>query len=250
MVKGGPWICRSESSSELKFFFILTIESISSGRPLPSKPVKTINMPKLYYTPTSCGAASFISAYVAGVKIDCEEVALATHTTASGADFYSINPKGNVPAIVLDDGTVLNENAATLQWVADQAPGTVAPEFGTNARYEVIAALSYISSEFHGTIGGLFYPASEEVHKYIREKLAKKFSFLESNLIGQKEFIVGNKFSIADAYLYICLTWTAYLQIDLSPYPNTKAYLERIGALEKVAAAKERLATKPTTTID
>jgi glutathione S-transferase len=77
-------------------------------------------MPKLYYTPTSCGAASFIAALTAGVNLECEEVALNTHTTASGVDFYTINPKGNVPALVLDDGTVLNENAATLQWVADQ----------------------------------------------------------------------------------------------------------------------------------
>lgn len=77
-------------------------------------------MPKLYYTSTSCGAANFISAFVAGVRLETEQVTLATHTTASGADFYTINPKGNVPAIVLDDGTVLNENAATLQWISDQ----------------------------------------------------------------------------------------------------------------------------------
>ena len=78
-------------------------------------------MTKLYYTPTSCGAASFIAAHAAGVHIDCEQMDIGTHKTASGVDFYSINPKGNVPALVLDDGTVLNEGAAILQWIADQA---------------------------------------------------------------------------------------------------------------------------------
>lgn len=206
-------------------------------------------MPKLYYTATSCGAASFISAFTAGVQLETEEVDLATHTTASGADFYAINPKGNVPALVLDDGTVLNENAATLQWIADQRPGSVGAAAGTVARYELIAALSYISSEFHGTIGGLFYPASEEIYAYIREKLAKKLSYVESTLIGKKSFVVGNSFTVADAYLYICLTWTGYLKVDLTPYPNTKAYLERIGSLENVKAAHARIAQKPSTTV-
>ena len=78
------------------------------------------NFSKLYYTPTSCGAASFIAAFTANVKLDCEQVALNTHRTTSGADFYKINSKGNVPCVVLDDGTVLNENAAVLQYIADQ----------------------------------------------------------------------------------------------------------------------------------
>lgn len=205
-------------------------------------------MPKLYYTPTSCGAASFISAFTAGLALDCEEVALNTHTTASGVDYYTINPKGNVPAIVLDDGLVLNENAATLQWIADQVPGSVAPVAGTSARYELIGALSYISSEFHASIGPLFYPASEEVHSYVREKLAKKLTYIETSLVGHRQFIVGNSFTIADAYLYICLTWAPYVKLDLTPYPNTKAFVERIGGLENVKAAHARIATKPATT--
>ena len=77
-------------------------------------------MPKLYYTPTSCGAASFISAYSAGLPFQCETVNLQTHTTASGADFYAINPKGNVGTLILDDGTLLNENVAILSYIADQ----------------------------------------------------------------------------------------------------------------------------------
>eukprot|EP00128_Syssomonas_multiformis_P006699 Colp12_sorted_trinity150504_noHs@31032 len=102
---------------------------------------------KLYYTPTSCGAANFIAAYTAGVNLETEVVDIRSHTCASG-DYYKINPKGNVPAIVLADGTVLNENAATLQYIADQAKTVkVAPEHGTSDRYLLQVALSYISSE-------------------------------------------------------------------------------------------------------
>ena len=96
-------------------------------------------MPKLYYTPTSCGAASFIAAHTAGLKLDCETVDLGSHKTASGADFYAANPKGNVPALVLDDGTCLNEGAAVLQWIADQArrgaPAPVACPLRSRARF-------------------------------------------------------------------------------------------------------------------
>jgi glutathione S-transferase len=85
-------------------------------------------MPKLYYTATSCGAASFIAAHTAGVPLQCETVTLNDHKTASGADYYAVNPKGNVPGLILDDGTCLNEGAAVLQWIADQARcGATAP---------------------------------------------------------------------------------------------------------------------------
>ena len=83
-------------------------------------------MPKLYYSPTSCGAASFIAAFTAQVNLQVEQVSLGEHKTASGADYYKINPKGNVPALVLDDGTLLNEGSAVLQWIADQVCKTIA----------------------------------------------------------------------------------------------------------------------------
>lgn len=205
-------------------------------------------MPKLYYTPTSCGAASFISAFTAGISLEAEQVTLQTHLTASGEDFYKINPKGNVPAIVLDDGTVLNENAAVLQYIADLAPGKIAPAFGTKDRYLLINALSYISSEVHGSFGPLFYPVAEEVKEYARTKLSKKLAYLESDLIGDKEFVVGNGFTVADAYLYIVLSWSAYVKVDLSEYPRVKAYYERIGSLENVKGGHARIASHPTST--
>lgn len=206
-------------------------------------------MVKLYYTTTSCGAASFIAAHTAGVNIETEQVDLATHKTSSGADYYAINPKGNVPGLVLNDGTVLNEGASVLQWIADQAPGKVAPENGTFERYEVQNVLNYIASEVHPSIGHLFYPNSDEIKEYIKSKAAQKLTFLENNLIGDKEYLVGNSFTIADSYLYIALSWTQYVGIDLAPYSKVKSYFERIGGLENVKTAHARMAENPATVL-
>ncbi len=206
-------------------------------------------MTKLYYTPTSCGAASFIAAFSAGVQLDAEQVDLRTHKTTSGADYYAINPKGNVPGLVLQDGTVLNEGAAVLQWIADQAPGRVAPQNGTTGRYLVQNALNYIASEVHPSIGGLFAPNSDEVKAYIKSRAAVKLAYLENTLIGNNNFVVGDSFTIADSYLYIVLSWTGYVGIDLTPFPKVKAYFERIGGLENVKAAHARIATNPATVL-
>eukprot|EP01035_Chromulina_nebulosa_P005265 gene5265-7141_t len=161
-------------------------------------------MVKLYYTATSCGASNFIAAFVAGLSIDAETVDLYTHKTASGVDFYTINPKGNVPTLVLDDGTILNENAATLQYIADLAPGKVAPVAGTVGRSVLQNALSYISGELHGAVGPLFNPTiSAEVRDYSLKKVADKLKYINDVLVKDKKFVVGDSFTVADAYLYI-----------------------------------------------
>jgi glutathione S-transferase len=205
-------------------------------------------MVKLYYTPTSCGAASFISAVTAGLThIETEQVVLSTHKTESGADFNAINPKGNVPALVLDDGTVLNENSAVLQWIADQKPEAhLAAPYGTAERYSLQVALSYISSEFHATMGQLFNPTiSAEIKEYALKRTHLKLQYIEGQLIGDKHFLVGGHFTVADAYLYIVLSWTGYLQIDLTAYPRTQAYYERVKSLPNVQEGHARIATNP-----
>lgn len=207
-------------------------------------------MPKLYYTATSCGAASFIAAHTAGIKLDTEQVDIRAHQTASGADYYTINPKGNVPALILDDGTILNENAAVLQYIADLTPGRIAPANGEQSRYNLQNILSYIGSEVHPSIGGLFNPTiGEEVKAFIKGNAAKKLTYLENHLIGDKSFLVGDSFTVADSYLYIVLSWTQYVGVDLSPYPKVTAYFERIASLDNVKSAHERIATSPATTI-
>ena len=123
------------------------------------------------------------------------------HTTASEVDFYTINPKGNVPALVLDDGTVLNEGIAVLSYIANQAPGKVVPSDIASA-----CSLSYTASEAHASIGPLFYPLGPEVKEWARNKFLTKMNYLESTLIAKKAFVAGNSFSIADAYLAIVLS--------------------------------------------
>jgi len=206
-------------------------------------------MPKLYYTATSCGAASFIAAFTAGLALECETVDLGTHKTASGADFYQINPKGNVPTIVLDDGTVLNEGAATLAWIGDQPGGaSIFPALGTSKRYEVIAALNYVASEVHANFGPLFNPSnSAEIKDKSKENLAKKFTYLES-VFDKTKFLTGDSFTIADSYLYIVLSWCGYVGVDMSSAPKVQAYFDAVKSLPNVAAAHERIATNPATT--
>jgi glutathione S-transferase len=205
-------------------------------------------MPKLFFTPTSCGAASFIAAHkskLIGSKIDAYVVDLRTHTIITGdkkgEDFYKYNPKGNVPTIILDDGTVLNENAASLQWIADQTTD-LAPANGSHARYVLQSKLSYASSELHATVGGLFNPTiSSDVKDYLHQKYKTKLEFLNKDLEG-KVFWVGNSFTVADSYLYIILSWSGYLQVDLSPFANVKKYFDHIASLDFVKAAHAEMA--------
>ena len=208
-------------------------------------------MPKLYYTATSCGAASFLAAHVAGVNIEAEQVNIYTHVTDSGANFYEINPKGNVPTVVLDDGTVLNENAATLQFIGDlDSTHSILPAAGTSARYEVIAALSYVGTEYHKAVGPLFNPTiSDDVRAYVLANLNSKLAYLNDKVFNTRTFWVGEKLSVADLYLYICLSWSGYLKLDLSPYPNVVAFQERVGAIPAVQAGHARIATNPAHTL-
>jgi len=208
-------------------------------------------MAKLYYTSTSCGAASFISAYHAGISLQTEQVDIREHKTASGADFYTINPKGNVPTLVLADGTVISENVATLLWVADQAPGKLAPKAGSSAYYSLIHALSFTATELHQSVAPLFNPAlPAEVQTFTREKYAKKLQFLnDSILAGGKKFIVGSEFTVADAYTGIVLSWSPYVKIDLSPYPNVEAYYKAFEALPQVSESRAKMATSPKSTV-
>ena len=207
-------------------------------------------MVKLYYTPTSCGASSFICAFIKGLRIDCEVVDLATHTTESGVDFYSINPKGNVPAIVLDDGTVLNENISCLEYIADQ-PGTIlAPDRDSNERYKVIQLLSFLASELHSSIGLFFNPMSKEkpISQFVKSVFDKKMEYLQKHIIKDNTYVYGNDFTIIDAYLHIILSWTGYVNINLSEYPVAEKYFNRIRELQFVKEARRRMATIPKTT--
>jgi glutathione S-transferase len=202
---------------------------------------------KLYYTTTSCGASNFTAAFIGGLSIDCEQVDLMTHKTDSGADFYTINPKGNVPCVVLADGTVINENVATLNWIADQTGNSVRPAVGSSDYYKVLSHTSHVASEIHQAIGSLFNPAHDDATKAFQKNIINnKMTGLEK-IIKEGEFLVNNTLSIADLYLFICLSWTAYVGVDISGFPVVVKYMEKVRDDPKVAAARDRMATKPTT---
>ena len=178
-------------------------------------------MVKLYYTPTSCGASSFISAFISGINFDCEVVDLATHKTESGVDFYSINPKGNVPTLVLDDGTVLNENISCLEYILDLSYENnkrvkLGPENNTIERYVLKQQLSFIATELHPALGIFFNPKvknDQNIKGPLLDIFDKKMKYLENYIIKDKKFIIGDTLTIVDIYMHIVLSWTGYVGI-------------------------------------
>jgi len=197
---------------------------------------------KLYYTPTSCGAASWLAATIAGVPFESEVVDLKTHKTASGADFYTINHKGNVPALVTEHG-LLNEGAAVLQYIADKAPDSkLAPANGTFERYALQNIFNYIGSEVHRAYGPLFNPALDEAaKKSAQQTVHQKLAFLEKNEITTNAALSPEQPTIAGLYLFIVLSWSPYVNVDLSSYPNITAWQTKFAANPRVKEAREKL---------
>jgi len=206
-------------------------------------------MVKLYYTPTSCAASSFICAFIAELKFECEVVDLLTHTTESGIDFYSINPKGNVPTIVLDDGTVLNENISCLEYIADNSIKVkLAPEKNTNERLVVRQLLSFLASELHSSIGLFFNPNMKKsygVESFVRSIFNDKMKYLQKHILKGNKYAYGTEFSIVDAYLLIILSWTGYVGINLEEYPVAYEYYMKLNKENIIKTARNRMALIP-----
>jgi glutathione S-transferase len=217
-------------------------------------------MVKLYYTPTSCGASSFICAFLANINFECEVVDLSTHTTESGIDFYTINPKGNVPTLVLDDGSILNENMSCLEYILDlqytskydNGSPKLGPVTYTSERYILKQYLSFIATELHPILGLLFNPDvknNDYIRNFIIKILDKKIKYLEKYMIKDNYYIFQNYFSIVDSYLYIVLSWTGYVGIDLSKYNLAYKYWKNMGEENNLKKAKKRMASIPRTII-
>jgi glutathione S-transferase len=200
---------------------------------------------KLYYSPGACSRAPHIVLRELGLPFEAVKVDLGTHKLAeTGEDYYRINPKGYVPAIELDDGSLLTEDAAILQYLGDRKPGLLAAP-GSLERYRTIEWLTFISSELHKGFSPLFNKAMPDAAKQIFvDKLKIRFTFLDRHLAG-KEFLMGKQFTVADAYAYTILNWAPSVKIDLSPYKNLADYVRRVSArpgvretvhMEKLAA--------------
>jgi glutathione S-transferase len=195
---------------------------------------------KLYYAPGACSLAAHIVAREAGIPLGLDKVDLAGQTTQGGQNYRSVNPKGYVPAVALDDGSVLTEVAAIIQYLADQGSGSsLAPANGTMERYRLIEWITFISSEIHKGFGPLWNPSTPDAVKAAtKEKLATRFAYLDKILAAQP-FLTGDTFTIADAYLFTVVNWTNYHHVDLSPFPHLQAFQNRVASRPKVQEALE-----------
>ncbi len=195
---------------------------------------------KLYYAPGACSLAPHIVAREAGIPLTLEKVDLRARTTASGRAFAEINPKGYVPAIEVRDGEVMTEVSALIQYLADQAPQAgLMPAVGTAERYQVLEWIGFVSTEIHKGFGPLWNPASpEEVKRAAKDKLFQRFAYIDQRLAGQS-YLTGERFTVADAYLFTVTNWTNFHGLSLTEYPNLAAFMSRVAARPKVQEALE-----------
>jgi glutathione S-transferase len=193
---------------------------------------------KLYYSPGACSLSPHIVLREAGLPFQLVKVNLKTRKTADDADYLRVNPKGYVPALQFDDGSVLTEGPAILQWVADQVPQShLAPAAGTMERYQLIEWLNFIATELHKQFSPLFNPATpEETQRACKERIAGRCEYVQQRL-GNGPYLLGEHFTVADAYLYTVLGWGKYVEIDLARWPRLAAYVERVAARPKVREA-------------
>ena len=194
---------------------------------------------KLYFSPGACSLAPHIVLQESGLPFDLVKADLKTHQLAAdGSDYYPITSKGQVPLLELDGGERLSEGPAITQYIADQVPAkNLAPANGTMARYRVQEWLNFVTSELHKGIGGLFNPAMPEDGKaVIRAKATSKLKWVDEQLEG-KQYLVGDAFTIADAYLFTIVNWTGHTGIDISGMKNLGAFQARMAARPAVQAA-------------
>jgi len=184
---------------------------------------------KLYFAPGACSMSPHIVLQESGLTYTLEQVDLKTHRTASGKDYFTINPKGQVPALELDDGAVLTEGPAIVQFLADRAPEhKLAPAAGSFERVQLQEWLNFISTELHKGFSPLWNAkAPAETHAAAWARLTKWFTLLEGRLATHR-FLMGNDYSVADAYLYTVLNWTTFLKRPLTDWPAIEAYMARV----------------------
>jgi glutathione S-transferase len=193
---------------------------------------------KLYYSPGACSLSPHIVSRELGIPVELKKVNVKDKTVEGGGDYWKVNGRGYVPALELDDGHVLTEGPAIVQYLADRKPEAgLAPKAGTTERYQLQEWLNFLTSEIHKGFSPLFKPNTPEEYKKIsKENLANRFDWLDKQLAG-KDYLMGKGFSVADAYLFVLLNWTKFQNIDLARWPNLSAYQARVGARPKVQEA-------------
>jgi len=193
---------------------------------------------KLYFSPGACSLSPHIVLHELGLPFEAVLASTKTHKLADGTDYYTINPKGYVPLLELDDGQRLSEGPAIVQYLADKAPakGLIAAA-GTMPRYRQVEWLNFISSELHKSYSPLFNPAMPEEGKEVfRQRLRGRYKYLNEQLEG-RSFLMGDAFSVPDAYLFTVTNWAPRVGVDLAAQPNVQAFMTRMAARPAVQAA-------------
>lgn len=193
---------------------------------------------KLYYSPGACSLSPHIVLEESGLPYEAILASTKSHKLQDGTDYYTINPLGYVPFLVLDDGQTLREGPVIVQYLADQVPAKkLIPAAGTMARYRVLEWLNFIGTELHKSFGPLFGSAAPAEYKStVLALLRKRFEWVEKELNG-KDYLTGAEFCVADAYLFTVSNWAGHVGLDLGGLPQLHAYLQRVGSRPAVQAA-------------
>lgn len=193
---------------------------------------------KLYFSPGACSLSPHIVLRESGLPFEAIRVDTKTHKlTATGADFYAVNPKGYVPVLELDDGQRLTEGPVIVQYLADRAPqAKLAPALGTIERYRVMEWLNFITAEVHKAFSPLFGQGSDEIKNDARQRVIKRLGWVDSQL-ANSDYLTGSTFTVADAYLFTVANWTRFTGIDMAPWPHLSAFMARVAQRPAVQEA-------------
>lgn len=194
---------------------------------------------KLYYAPGACSLSPHIALREAGLPVTLEKVDLIAGRTETGADYAAVNPKGYVPALQFDDGSVLTEGAVIARYIADLAPdAALAPKPGSFERVRLEEIMNFVGSELHKAYTPLFLPdTTEEGRTAARARVAKKLAYIEGILADGRSHLLGEQFSVADGYLFTIVNWSESRGVPLDAFPKLRAFMARIGARTSVLEA-------------
>lgn len=192
-------------------------------------------MMKLYIHPAACSLSPHIVAQELGLDVRIVPVERGTHRTADGEDFLAINPNGYVPVLVLDDGEILIEGPAIVQHLASMKPdGGFVPR-DAHERRRIQSLLNFVATELHKPMAQMFYPDYAPVKDVLRKHVSARLDWISSQFAG--DFLLGDKLSLADIYLFVCLNWSFFLNIDLSRWPRLEVFMREVGARPAVREA-------------
>jgi glutathione S-transferase len=196
---------------------------------------------KLYYSPGACSLSPHIALLEAGLPYDLVKVDLRAKKLDNGDDYLKVNPKGQVPALTLDNGEVVTEGPVIVQMIADKASAkNLAPARDSAERYKLQEWLNFVTAELHKNFSPMFSPVlSDDAKAFFKDRVMGKFKYVDSQLAG-RDYLMGKQFTVADGYLFTMLSWAERMKFDLSAMPNLLAYKARVGARPKVQEALTR----------